>query len=61
MRKQGEIKTLEPNVDYVEMTRMIIKQNDEILRINRVLIEHFSNPVLYVNTEVKLEEGCRET
>lgn len=51
MEKLKEVKTIAPNKDLIELTRMIIKQNDEILRINGILIQHFSSPVLYLSSD----------
>ena len=47
--KGSDFKTRGPDKDIIEMTRMIIKQNDEILAMNRILIESFANPVLCIN------------
>jgi hypothetical protein len=51
MEKLEEIKTIAPNKDLIDMTRIILEQNSEILRINAVLIQHFSNPVLYLSAD----------
>ena len=47
MDKLQKIEPITPNKDLIEMTRMIIKQNDEILKINAVLIQYFSSPIFY--------------
>ena len=49
--KEQRIATVKPNKDMLEMVRMIIKQNDEILCINKTLIEHFSNPIVKVSID----------
>jgi len=53
MESLEEIKTIAPNKDLIEMTRMIIRQNDEILRMNGILIKHFSSPVMYLGGKMK--------
>ena len=40
-----------PNKDYLEITRMVIKQNGEILQMNTVLIKALSTPSYYIKAK----------
>lgn len=44
-------KIIPPNKDYLEITRMVIRQNNEILQMNAILIKALSTPSYYIKTK----------
>ena len=37
-----------PNKDVIEMTKIILRQHDEIIKINSILSSMLANPIMYI-------------
>jgi len=45
---ENEPKVIHPDSNFLEMINKILNQNNEIIKINKILIEKLSSPYIYM-------------